>query len=115
MAKLLSRDPDTGLEEWFHYDNLTGDVHVETRQDVQAELDWTKRLRNDDEYSKRGIKNSMWHYSYIPPWVQVKWLNEYGMKNWPMHPANHQLLFRLINSPEWAYLKTTNKIHVAKS
>lgn len=114
MKRLLSRDA-SGLEEWFHYDNLTGDVHIETKQDVQANLDYTNRLRNDDDYTKKGIKNDMWHYAHIPPWVQVKWLNEYGLKNWPMLPENQKLLFKLINSPEWAYLKTTNKIHVAKS
>jgi hypothetical protein len=53
----------------------------------------------------------MWHYAHIPIVVQNRWLSEYGSKNWPMRPGNEKLLFRLLNSPEWAYLKTTNKIH----
>jgi hypothetical protein len=94
---------------------MTGDVHVETRQDVEASLDWSKRLQNDAEYSRQGMKQEMWHYSHIPLLVQVKWLNEYGLKNWPMKPENKELLFRLLNSPEYAYLKTTQKIHIARS
>lgn len=115
MKRLLSRDPETGLEEWFHYDQLTGDVHIETRQDVEANLDWSKRLQNDTEYSDKGIRQEMWHYAHIPLIVQVRWLNEYGSQNWPMAPGNEKLLFRLLNSPEWKYLKATGKVHAARS
>lgn len=82
---------------------------------MQANLDWSKRLQNDDEYTKHGIKHEMWHYAHIPDWVQVKWLNEYGITNWPMHPHNKKLLFKLLNSREWGYLKATRKIHTARS
>jgi hypothetical protein len=47
--------------------------------------------------------------------VQLRWYNEYGPVNWPMLPQNSKLLFRLLNSPEWRYLKTTNKVHIARS
>ena len=94
---------------------MTGDVHIQTVQDVEANLDWSKRLQNDDEYSKQGMKQEMWHYGHVPLLVQVKWLNEYGLKNWPMKPENKELLFRLLNSPEYEYLKTTKKIHIARS
>lgn len=113
--RLLDHDSETGVTEWFHYDPLTGDVHIETVQDVEPILDVNKALANDEEFTKQGIKDEMWKYARIPNWVQVKWLNEYGPKNWPMHPHNAKLLFRLLNSPEWRYLKTTNKIHVARS
>jgi hypothetical protein len=114
MAILLSSNKDTGLEEWFHYDNLTGEVHIETRQNTDTNLDWAKRLKNDDEYTKKGIKNCMWHYAHIPPLVQVKWLNEYGIENWPMKAGNEKLLFKLLNSPDFGGIKTTRKIHTAR-
>lgn len=112
--RLLDHDPLTGVTEYFHYDHMTGDVHIETVQDVDPILDVNKALQNDDEYTKHGMKEEMWHFASIPIWVQVKWLNEYGRKNWPMHPNNGKLLFKLLNSPEWKYLKTTGKIHLAK-
>jgi len=114
MKRILSHDPDFGVTEIFHYDNLTGDVHIETVQDVEGHLDHSRELANDDQYTKDGIKDGMWHYAHIPIVVQMRWLSEYGSKNWPMRPGNEKLLFRLLNSPEYKYLKTTNKIHLGK-
>ena len=111
MKRLLDYDPLTGVKETFHYDELTGDSHVETTQDVEPILDQNRSLANDDQYSKDGIKNEMWHFASIPIVVQLKWLNEYGPENDPMRKGNEKLLFRLLNSPDYRYLKTTNKIH----
>lgn len=113
--RLLDFDPTTGVREWFHYDPMTGDVTIETTQDVAPILDENKALANDEEVTRRGIKNDMWKYASIPVVVQVRWLNEYGSQNWPLRPGNEKLLFRLLNSPEWRYLKTTGKVHAARS
>lgn len=112
--RLLGHDPFTGVTEYFHYDHVTDTSYVETVQDVKPILEVTNELRNDDEYSKNGIKKEMWHFASIPIDVQMRWLNEYGPKNWPMHPHNSKLLFKLLASPEWKYLKTTNKIHLGR-
>ena len=93
---------------------MTGDVSIETVQDVSGILDDTSERRNDEQYTKDGIKNEMWHYARVPIVVQMKWLAEYGSKNWPMRPGNEKLLFRLLNSPDWKYLKTTEKIHTGR-
>lgn len=113
MKRLLGRDTLTGVTEWFHYDN--GDVHIETVQDVEPILDNNKNWANSEEATRRGIKNEMWRYASIPVVVQMRWLSEYGSENWPMKPGNEKLLFQLLNSPEWRYLKATTKIHVARS
>lgn len=113
MKRLLGHDPLTGITEYFHYDN--GDVHVETVQDVEPILDHNKNQSNDDELTKDGIKDGMWRYASIPNSVQIRWLSEYGMKDWPLRPGNEKLLFRLLNSPEWRYLKTTSKIHTGRN
>jgi len=80
-------------------------------QDVEPYLDSNKALANDDDFTKQGIKEGMWKYASIPVVVQERWLHEYGSENWPMRPGNEKLLFRLLNSPEWKYLKSTGKIH----
>ena len=114
MKRLLDRDPLTGVEEWFEYDPSNGNVTIEMLQDVEGHLDHTNELRNDEQYSKDGIKRGMWHFAHIPNSVQMRWLGEYGSKNWPMRVGNEKLLFRLLNSPEYRYLKTTNKIHLGR-
>jgi hypothetical protein len=112
--RLLGYDSFTGVTEYFHHDDSTNTSYVETVQDVDTILDVTNDLRNDDEYTKKGIKDEMWHFASIPIVVQMRWLSEYGMENWPMKPGNEKLLFRLLNSPEWKYLKATNKIHLGR-
>lgn len=112
--RLLDHDPVTGVTEWTHYDHMTGDIHVETVQDVEPVLDANKGFQNNDEYTAKGIKGEMWHYASIPIVVQMRWLTEYGSKDWPMRPGNEKLLFRLLNSPEWKYLKTTSKVHAGR-
>lgn len=111
FRRLFDTDPDTGITEYFHYDPLTGDCAIETIQDCEPVLDVNKSLQNDDDYTKQGIKDEMWHYASIPVVIQLKWLSEYGSQNWPLRPGNEKLLMRLLNSPEWKYLKTTSKIH----
>jgi hypothetical protein len=108
--RFFDRTPD-GVTEWFHYDHVTGDCAIETVQDCEPILDVNKTLQNDDDYTKQGMKDEMWHYARIPAVVQVQWLNEYGIDNWPMKPGNEKLLFKLLNSPEWRHLKTTRKMH----
>jgi hypothetical protein len=115
MKRVFDYDPFTGVTEIFHYDHLTGDAHIETHQDVGAALDNNKALANDDEYTKKGIKNEMWHYAFIPIVVQLQWLKKYGAENDPMRKGNEKLLFSLLNDREWRHLKTTNKIHTARS
>ena len=77
-------------------------------------LDDNRVRRDDPQYTRDGIDNEMWHYARVPIEVQMKWLAEYGSKNWPMRPGNEKLLFRLLNSPDWKYLKTTDKIHTGR-
>ena len=112
--RFISHNADTGISEFFHFDSMTGDVHIEHVQDTTGIIDGNIELANDDDYTKKGIKDDMWHYANIPVIVQQRWLNEYGRENWPMLPNNKQLLFRLLNSPEWKYLKTTSKLHISK-
>lgn len=104
-----------GVKEWFVYDFATGNTHIETTQDVSPILDTNRSLSGDDEYTRDGIKEEMWHYATIPVVVQLQWLKEYGHEKWPMRQGNENLLFRLLNSPECSYLKTTTKFHTEKN
>jgi len=109
MKRLFDYDPLTGVTQYFHYDELTGNWGIESVQDVEPFLELNKALQNDPEYSRQGIKQSWWHVARIPILVQEKWLREegidiYNKDHWPK-------VKQKLNDPEWRYLRTaTGKI-----
>ena len=107
--RVLDYDPTSGITTYFDYeaDNDTALIYHE--QDVTPILDMNKALQNEPDAWKQGVKNSWAHYAQIPNIVVQKWLNEHGVN---LYDKNHQkAVFRLLNDPEYRYLKTTTKFH----
>ena len=106
ITRSLGKDHLTGLETIHHFDEATGETHIEHRQDITGVIDRNKYLHNTS-HQKDGIKESWMHAAVIPEIVQIQWRKEYGIKNicddeyWPK-------IKRLLNSPEYKYLKTGN-------
>ena len=46
MRRVLDSDPATGITQWFHVDEITGDFGLETQQDVTALIESTKGAFN---------------------------------------------------------------------
>ena len=46
MRRVLDSDPATGITQWFHCDDVTGDFGLETQQDVTALIESTKGAFN---------------------------------------------------------------------
>ena len=44
--RMLDYDPATGTTQWFHFDNSTGKMGLETQQDVTAIVESTKGAFN---------------------------------------------------------------------
>lgn len=107
--RLVEYDPLTKTSEYSNYDELTDTLVISKEQDVTDILEWNKKLQNSDGYTKKGIKDEMWHYAQIPNVVIEKWLSE-GFNIFDKN--NDKALFRKLNSPEYKYLKTTEKIHL---
>ncbi len=114
MSKeLLSFDPFTGMRVWFDYDAAEDETQLYYEQEeqlVEEILSDNKSMANDPEYTRNGIRDSMWHYASIPVGVVTKWLIEDGIdvykkEHWPA-------VGRKLNDPEYAYLKTTRKKHI---
>ena len=42
MKRVLDYDSATGITQWFHFDEITGDIGLETKQDVTAIIEGTK-------------------------------------------------------------------------
>ena len=106
--RLLDYDEFTGLETWFDYDYLTKTTTIKTVGDAQPGLEYAKSLAKQEDYWKQGVKNEWAHYAHIPNAVLMRWHGEGIPINDPRE------LVKKVNTPEYAYLKTTNKVHVER-
>ena len=105
--RLLDYDP---IRKMGCYMNVEGGRMTFTHeQDISALIDQNKRSANDDDKTKRGMKNDWWKYASIPAVVEIEWLQKFGVDlNDPQHKGR---VFKLLNHPDYRYLKTTNKVH----
>lgn len=112
LTRHLDFDAFSDIETIFHYNELTDETTIETRQDVEPQLEVSKALRADDSYSRAGIKNDMWHYAHIPNGLITKWKVELGID---VFNKNHEkAVFKLLNDPDYCHLKTTYGHHSPK-
>ena len=108
MAKrIVDYDPFTGITTTFDYDHASGTTYVGAEQDVSLLLDQNAQMRNDPSYWKQGVKDCWAHCASIPNIVIEKWIKDYGVN---VYNKDHNAkVKKLLNSPEWRYLKTTEK------
>jgi hypothetical protein len=52
MKRVLDYDPATGITQWFHYDEITGDIGLQTQQDVGLVIEGTKEAFNQTDARK---------------------------------------------------------------
>jgi hypothetical protein len=64
--RLLDYDPITKTTQWYHYDEITGDIGLETEQDVTAIVEHNKSIFNqfDERTPWKGDKGH--HVASIP-------------------------------------------------
>lgn len=90
--RLFSEDPTTGVTKWFHYDDDTDQVHIETVQRVSHVLEGAKRSYNS--YGKKARWGDGDRVAHIPAYVYSKWCAEGKLgdqttiRNWLNDPAN---------------------------
>ena len=106
MRYFLGKDPVSGITRWMDYDPLTDTTTEYAEQDVNTALDVTNDLRNDEQYWKDGVKKGMAHYASIPALLLEDWARKGVNINEP------EELVKMVNRPEYAYLRVTTKIHV---
>lgn len=108
MKRVLDHDPLTGMTTYFEQEESTGTIHISAEQDVAADLELCKAMANDDDYSKRGIKNEMWHYAHIPDVLLLE-MHKRGVN--PFTREGTKELFKLVNDPDYKKLKVTAGYH----
>ena len=87
MSKKLL-DNSFGVQEWHHYDANSDTTIIETVQNVEPHLELAKKIRNNEEFSKKGIQGNWWHFAHIPDSIILKMKFEdgvdiYDKNDWP--------------------------------
>ena len=103
-GRLLDADPQTGLRTWHDYDDATDTTAITYEQDVEPLLDANKAAANEAS----GPMGDMVHVASIPASVQMKWMVEKGVDI--LNPDHRQAVAKLLDDPEWRYLKVRNII-----
>lgn len=72
MPLLFDHNPDTGVFQYFDYDEVTDEMRITSVQEVNEMLDAIKLKRDDPEAWKKGVKSSFAHYASIPAVVEME-------------------------------------------
>jgi len=109
LKRVLDYNPYTGITTTFDYDPVTEMTIIGRESDPTAYIEYGKDLQKNEDYSKEGIRKGWWHYGILPPIIIEKWKNEFGVD--VFNKDHEKAVFRLLNQPEYRYLKTTTKMH----
>lgn len=102
MQRVLDYDPMTGIKETF-IAREDGGFSIVTEQNCTDILELNKAKRNEGR-SYYAADPEWWKVAEIPIIVQMKWMVEHGVDI--MNPDHADGMTRLLNDPEWRYLKT---------
>ena len=93
-----------GDNQIFHYHNPTGEFAIEHIENIQPLIDSNKKLQNEDH----SIRDEFRLSARIPMTVYYEWKRKFGVD---LYNKNHsQAVKKLLNSPDYRYLKTTSRI-----
>jgi len=104
VKRLLDFDPVTGLKTFHDYDATEDKTFISYEQDVEPILERNKALQAENT----GKMGDMVHVASIPCSIQLKWLIEHGVDI--TKPDHSDGVKRLLNSPDYRYLKVRNII-----
>jgi hypothetical protein len=108
MERLFDYDPFLGVRTYFSTDEKGDSWKFRYEYDpVTYELEASKELAKTDELWDTGVENSWLHFAHIPNQIMHQWAT-LGVDI--TDPAE---LCRMVERPEWAYLKNTTKKHKA--
>ena len=102
--RLLDADPLTGLRTWHEHDEESGRTLIHYEGDAEPMIARNRAAAN----AAYGRLGEMTHVAAIPASVQMQWLVEKGVD--VLDPDHRQAVARLLDDPEWRYLKTRNII-----
>lgn len=101
----LAWDADRRVEKLFHRQH-DGDWVWQMRQDCDPILDANKEAQN--HLNPNNADKSMRMVARIPVVIIEKWRNELGIDYF--NKDHQEAVNRLLNSSEWAWLRTDNSV-----
>ena len=99
--RLLDVDPLSGVRSYVHHDTTTNETTLESVGDATQGLEWAKYLKNTEH--ERKTDKEFQHDCHIPNAVLAQW---HGMG---VDTNDADELVKMVNRPEWSYLKVTAK------
>jgi len=107
--RVLEVDPITKIITWFSYDDATDTTYISyTGGDAKEKAEHSKALKNNEEYTRKGMKNDMVHYAHISDEMLLRW------HCMGINIRDKKELFRMVDKPEYSNLKTTTLVHKPK-
>lgn len=103
--RLIDKTGDTST--YMAMDESSGNITIQTVQDVKPFLERMKQMRLNADYSKKGIKEEWWHYASVTNVVIMELRNK-GIDFF--NPDDMKKALKEINT-NYPYLKATDKIH----
>ena len=77
--QLFDVNPHTREVTYHHYDEATDITMIEVVQDAQPYIERSKRLANNPEYKRAGIKQDWYHFASVPNTVLVELKQKYHL------------------------------------
>lgn len=105
MKRLFDHDPLTGVTTWYEDTDTGFNLKYEQDSEDILELNKAKQKMGREYYAQ---DDEMWRVASIPVIVQMKWMVEKGVD--VLNPDHWPAVKRLLNDPEWRYLKTAEVI-----
>jgi len=109
--RLLDFNPLSGETVWFQYDQSIDAMTITHEQDVSKHLDIAHARAIDDDYTRKGMKNDLWHYAHVPNTTIMKMKLEDGVDLFDKNDSRR--VFELLNT-KYKLCKTTGKTHVPR-
>jgi hypothetical protein len=106
--RLLDFNPLSGEKVWFQYDQSIDSMTITHEQGVSNHLDVAHARSIDDNYTRKGFRNDLWHYAKVPNTVILQMKQEDGVDLFDKNDAKR--VFELLNT-KYKRFKTTSKTH----
>ena len=101
-TRILDRDPLSGITTTFRFDHARDEVIIGEYQDCEPVLEDNKRALIEADH-RAQMKGDWIHYAKVPNVVILQWKTNHGVDFF--NPHHKREWFKLLNSPDYAYLK----------
>jgi hypothetical protein len=98
---ILSVDKNSGIKKIFHKDKITGEITIESVQDLSESI---KNSKAELEANDNNWNKDLFKVAQIPKTIFDAWRKEIGSD--PAAPENAAWLMNRLNSPEFIHFRT---------